>query len=178
MVLDDSGAQSGNKADAQDGKPAYTSEQLDQLSALVRDAIGFDDGRGDRVTVIATSFRPTLVEETEMEAPPLWEQPWFTSLLKQALTGIAVILIVFTVIRPSIKSLMQAQTANKTAAPATAGAGGYGGGAALSPAIAALTGPGGSKKVEESLDAIREVADQDPKLVAQMVKNWVARDGK
>lgn len=178
VVLDDSGGAEGgaNDADAE-SKPAYTTAQLDQLSALVRDAIGFNEGRGDRVTVIATSFRPTLVEESEMEAPPLWEQPWFTGLLKQVLTGIAVILIVFSVIRPSIKSLMQAQTAGKSPAPAGA-AGGYGSGMELSPAVAALGGPGNVRKVEEGLDAIRDVADQDPKLVAQVVKNWVARDGK
>ena len=178
VVLDDSGGAEGgaNDADAE-SKPAYTTAQLDQLSALVRDAIGFNEGRGDRVTVIATSFRPTQVEESEMEAPPLWEQPWFTGLLKQVLTGIAVILIVFSVIRPSIKSLMQAQTAGKSPAPAGA-AGGYGSGMELSPAVAALGGPGNVRKVEEGLDAIRDVADQDPKLVAQVVKNWVARDGK
>ncbi len=178
VVLDDSGAAEGGANDAgAESKAAYTPAQLDQLSALVRDAIGFEEGRGDRVTVIATSFRPTLVEESEMEAPPLWEQPWFTGLLKQVLTGIAVILIVFSVIRPSIKSLMQAQTAGKSPAPAGA-AGGYGSGMELSPAVAALGGPGNVRKVEEGLDGIRDVADQDPKLVAQVVKNWVARDGK
>ncbi|MBB3046367.1 flagellar M-ring protein FliF [Litorivivens lipolytica] len=177
VVLDDAVAEPTPDGEGEGAtKAAYTADQLAQLSGLVRDAIGFDEARGDRVSVIATSFRPAMIEEGEPEAPPLWEQPWFVGLLKQVLTGIAVILIVFSVIRPSIKSLMQAQTGAKDLAPAANS--GHGGGAELSPAIAALAAPGSVQKVEEGLDAIREVADQDPKLVAQVVKNWVARDGK
>lgn len=167
VVLDDSPEEGGEALD-------YTDAQLEKLAALVRDAIGFNAQRGDRVTVIGASFRPAQVEQSPVEEPAIWQQDWFMSMLKQALTGIAVILIVFTIIRPSVKTLMQAPSSD---AGKPAARGGYGG-ADLNPAVAALSGPNSAKRMEESLDSLRELADQDPKLVAQVVKNWVARDGK
>ncbi|WP_372781426.1 flagellar basal-body MS-ring/collar protein FliF [Litorivivens sp.] len=177
VVLDDSLPE-----DAPEGaqKPEYSEAQLEKLASLVRDAVGYNADRGDRVTVIAANFQQTRVESTELESTPIWEQDWFITVVKQALTGIAVILIVFSVIRPSIKTLMQSQLP----ATATAAAGAEGPDGAIysrgdiNPAVAALGGPNAVKRMEDSLDSIRDVADQDPKLVAQVVKNWIARDGK
>lgn len=177
VVLDDS-LPEGTKDKAQ--APEYTDAQLEKLASLVRDAVGFDAQRGDRVTVISASFRPNkLMDDTGVEQPALWEQDWFISLVKQALTGIAVILIVFSVIRPTIKTLMQSQLPASTQRSQAGGADGavYHSRGDINPAVAALSGPN-AKHMEDSLDAIREVADQDPKLVAQVVKNWIALDGK
>ena len=176
VVLDDSLPEDApNDAQA----PQYSDAQLEKLASLVRDAVGFNAERGDRVTVITANFQPARIDSTAPDAPAFWEQAWFVSILKQVLTGIAVILIVFTIFRPSIKTLMQSQLP----VSAVSGTGGGVDGAVysrsdLNPAVAALGAPGSVKRMEDSLDAIRDVADQDPKLVAQVVKNWIARDGK
>lgn len=175
VVLDDSLPEDAPN-DAQ--PPQYSDAQLEKLASLVRDAVGFNADRGDRVTVITANFQPARIDSASPEEPPFWEQAWFVSMIKQGLTGIAVILIVFTVIRPSIKTLMQSQLPAGAASAASSSDGAVYSRNDLSPAVAALGGPNSVKRMEDSLDAIREVADQDPKLVAQVVKNWIARDGQ
>jgi len=56
-----------------DGSP-LTSEELDKLTALVRESIGFKQDRGDSVKVVNAPFK------TEPNVPrgaeePLWKQP-------------------------------------------------------------------------------------------------------
>ena len=149
---------------------SYSADQIAQLTALVRDAVGFDEARGDRVTVISASFLPQEESNLVMEEPPIWEQSWFVSLAKQSLTGLAVILIVMGVIRPGIKNLMQTSLPAGTASGAANGA--------LNPAVAALSTSGNRMSFDDSLNAVRATAEQDPRLVAQVVKKWVADDAR
>ncbi len=51
--------------------------QLAKLEALVKQAVGARDERGDRVTVDSLEFaRPPTIEEPVAAAPPLWKQWW------------------------------------------------------------------------------------------------------
>ena len=69
-----------------DGKVTETPlppEQLDRLTALVRDAVGFDATRGDTVNVVNSSFLGTpAIEEGELESIPFWERAWAQTLAK------------------------------------------------------------------------------------------------
>lgn len=165
VVLD--GQESG---DANSEQRAYSPDQIAQLTALVRDAVGFDETRGDRVTVISANFLPQEVSEITVEEPAFWEQSWFGTLAKQLLTGLAVILIVVGVIRPGIKNLMQ------TSLPSP-GARGTGQGD-LNPAVAALSTSGHRMSFDDSVSSVRSTAEQNPRLVAQVVKKWVADDAR
>ena len=64
----------------EDGKVTETplpADQLDRLTTLVRDAVGFDSARGDTVNVVNSSFLGTpAVEEGELESIPFWERAW------------------------------------------------------------------------------------------------------
>lgn len=166
VVLDTPKPESGSEQ-------PYSAEQIDQLTTLVRDAVGFNADRGDRVTVISASFLPVADEPAVVADVPLWQQEWFMSLIKQVLTGIAMILIVVGVIRPTIKSLINSASApagGETVDPS---------GDDLSPAVAALGPPGrGGANFEDSVSAVRSTADQDPRRVAQVLKKWVADDAR
>ncbi|MCP5144848.1 MAG: flagellar M-ring protein FliF [Gammaproteobacteria bacterium] len=161
----------------------YTEAELQQINSLVREAIGFDEARGDTVQVVNAEF----VAPPEFEAPPpvpLWEQPWVWDVGKQALGGLFVLILVFGVLRPVFKSLMaKPQLAMVTPAALP-------GGVPQAPAI----GPDGQpipglpspeepkRKVldlsmatdfDGEVAAVKKFVAEDPKVAAQVVKTWV-----
>lgn len=85
----------------------WDEEELQRLTQLVKDTVGFSAARGDSVNVINAEFvkqAPAAV----FEAPPIWEQAWFKTLLKQVLGGLFVLILVFGVLRPTLKNLSKA----------------------------------------------------------------------
>jgi flagellar M-ring protein FliF len=86
---------------------ALTPEELEKLTALVQESIGFSKDRGDSVKVVNIPFR--------VEAPakpvevPLWQQPWLTDLVRAGavpagLVAVA-LLLVFAVVRPAMRQI-------------------------------------------------------------------------
>jgi len=155
-----------------DGKVTETPlppEQLDRLTALVRDAVGFDAARGDTVNVVNSSFLGTpAVDEGELESIPFWERAWAQTLAK-VLAGLVVLLvIVYSVLKPLTNGLLKAArpTVLRQAALAAAGVGAAGASQAEAPALA----------YEQQVAAARGMVAQDPKRGAQVVKAWVASD--
>src|SRR6188768_206200 len=98
-------------------------EQLDRLTALVRDAVGFDATRGDTVNVVNSSFLGTpAVDEGELESIPFWERAWAQTLAK-VLAGLVILLIIiYSVLKPLTKGLLSAARPLRQAA-LTAGSG-------------------------------------------------------
>lgn len=154
-----------------DGKVTETPvppEQLDRLTALVRDAVGFDATRGDTVNVVNSSFLGTpAIEEGELESIPFWERAWAQTLAK-VLAGLLVLLvIVFSVLKPLTKGLLSAARPSALRQAALAASGGGGAQASETPTLA----------YEQQVAAARGMVAQDPKRGAQVVKAWVASDG-
>jgi flagellar M-ring protein FliF len=156
-----------------DGKVTETpvpAEQIERLTALVRDAVGFDATRGDTVNVVNSSFLGTpSIEEGELESIPFWERAWAQTLAK-ILAGLLVLLvIVFSVLKPLTKGLLSAARPSvlRQAALAAASVGGGGAQAGEPPTLA----------YEQQVAAARGMVAQDPKRGAQVVKAWVASDG-
>ncbi|HYJ40701.1 MAG TPA: flagellar M-ring protein FliF C-terminal domain-containing protein, partial [Steroidobacteraceae bacterium] len=142
-------------------------EQLERLTALVRDAVGFDATRGDTVNVVNSSFLGTpVIEEGELESIPFWERAWAQTLAK-VLAGLLVLLvIVFSVLKPLTKGLLTAARPSVLRQAALAAANVGGGGPAEAPALA----------YEQQVAAARGMVAQDPKRGAQVVKAWVQSD--
>lgn len=154
--------------------------ELEKLNLLVRDAIGFDQARGDRVTVVSADFRPQELFVEDESTPGFWQAPWFANLIRQSLAGIAVLLIVLVILRPGMRSLMQSQAAAATAALPMGESGVEG--EILHSGVAALGGPGvksgaiGKMGFEEKMTEVRSVVDENPERVAQVMKKWVTED--
>jgi flagellar M-ring protein FliF len=153
-----------------DGKPrtvALTQEQLDHVTQLVKDAVGFDEARGDVVNVVNSSFteEPAAPEGGDLEKPSLWEKPLFFEGLKIVLGAVMLIVLVLTVLRPLMRSLLttlrtpriSAETTDATALPAAAA-------------------PAAALAHEQQLAQARTLVNQDPKRVAQVVREWVDHD--
>src|SRR5690606_40472033 len=77
------------------------------LTALVREAVGFDEARGDRVNVVNASFRAIESPADSFAAErPLWQEPWVQELARQALAGVGLLLVILLVLRPAVKPLL------------------------------------------------------------------------
>lgn len=78
-------------------------EELLRYRRLVSDTVGLDETRGDTLSVVNASFVVAPTEELEMT--PIWQESWFWNLVKQLLAGLAVLIIIFGVIRPMLRDL-------------------------------------------------------------------------
>jgi flagellar M-ring protein FliF len=156
-------------------------EQLARITTLVRDAVGFDESRGDSVSVVNQSFLTEPAAHVEPIDPiPLWEKPWARDVAK-LLSGLAMVaLLVLFVLRPLLRSLTAAAKVAVGSEPLPAGAAvGTGeGGAVLMPktGTSAPAGPGNAIAYEQQIAQARSIVAKDPVRVAQVVKDWVQKD--
>ncbi|MEM7101066.1 MAG: flagellar basal-body MS-ring/collar protein FliF [Pseudomonadota bacterium] len=166
--------------DAETGETAlepWTQEEIDQIVQAVQSAVGFRADRGDLVSVVNRTFFRAPVEEVEPE--PFWSEAWFADLLKQVLGGIALIVIVFGLIRPMFKNLSQAgelvrEQQSMAIADMTQARE-----AALEEAVTGIpaaisTDPNDS--AVEKMETVRNLIEDDPARVAQVVKHWVSEE--
>lgn len=173
--------------DGEEERVPWTEEELNRLSILVRDAVGFSAVRGDSVNVLNTPFAGSALNliDTPVDEVPWWKQ-WLTENMRY-LASIAVILaVIFGVIRPMFKglskqggALAEEEEARQLAALEAAGAVGMDG---ISDETVTLTGgsalmlPGPENSYEHQITAIKGLIADDPGRVAQVVKKWVNRD--
>lgn len=174
VVVDD------NQKVADDGtveRTPRTEQELTRITSLVKEAVGFSVERGDSVNVLNASFAPPPTLEAPPE-PKFFEKPWVWDVAKQIAAGVGVLLLVFGVLRPLFRSLVEkapdvanfpmvAQGRGEMAPMAGGGSGGQ-------QMQAQLPGP---NNYEQQLGSIKGIASQDPKRVAQVVKTWVSSDG-
>ena len=91
----------------------YTPEELQRLQELVRGVVGFNEARGDVVSVVPARFEPVV----EINTVPWYTEDAVHSGIKNGLLGLAFIVFMLVVIRP----LMHIVTgADKRAAEAEA----------------------------------------------------------
>jgi flagellar M-ring protein FliF len=139
-------------------------EKLDKLTELVKAAVGFDEERGDKVSVVNSRFAPPPAIEA-MPSLPLWEQAWFWDVLKKSLGVLVALIIFFGVVKPILRGL--ATKANQSDKPKAAAAetDELGGVIELTPEMQRLK--------EEQINSLKQIAVSDPMRVAGVLKNWV-----
>ena len=134
-------------------------EEIAQITALVKEAIGFSIERKDSINVVNAAFTPREIEV--LPEVPLWKQQDNVALAKdigkQLLVAAVVLYLLLGVLRPLLKQILAHRPPPPPSAdPAALDADGL--------PVAALPNP---------LDAARARARQDPKAVASVVRNWV-----
>lgn len=145
----------------------YTDEELNRFTSLVKEAVGFNQLRGDSVKVINAAFLPS---EAMAEIPdiPIWEQSWFWSVLKQAAGAAMVMFLVFGILRPIMRNLAvvpKQVVVNED-------------GEEIPEDQLTLSNESGGRlprpsTYEDNLNMAKSMASQEPKLVAQVVKGWL-----
>jgi flagellar M-ring protein FliF len=148
-----------------------SAEELDKITALVQESVGFNKERGDSVRVINAPFRvepPPKVEEI-----PLHQQPWVLDLLRAAAAPLALALValvvVFKLIRPALNAAMPPEPAPVGGKLDVLADNEVDAALANADAVPALAAP----PVNQKLQNARAFAQQNPAAVAQIVKDWV-----
>jgi len=146
---------------AQDGKATFkplTTREMAQINDLVKEAMGYNKDRGDTLNVQNSAF--ATGDKVEAPETPFWKNPtligWVLEGLKYLIfAGLAGYLF-FGVVKPFLRKLMER--------------------AAQIPAMreeAAYAAPGGATNYDQKVQAARDMARQEPKIVAGVIKDWV-----
>jgi flagellar M-ring protein FliF len=163
---------------------AFSEEEIQEINKLVKDAIGYNDERGDTLTVTNNLFSDM---GDASQAIPIWKDPEMVMLAmeiaKQLLIAAIVLFFLLKILRPYLKSLVhdsaleekeRALLANSTAAtdadghPVKFAADG-------TPLLDQKSTEEDAKKqqLEGNLQRIRQMAIEEPAIVANVVKEWV-----
>lgn len=190
VLVDDKAVAEGGQATRKPLEPG----EIDNLTKLVKEAVGFQEARGDSVFVINQSFQPLEAIEP-VAPPPVWEQPWVWSMAKQLLAGLGILLLILWVFKPALRTLKTPPPApaplptNLPALPPGPDSPAQETRDAGTPALEddklSLTHgahgvpmlPPPQVAYEEALEVARGMAAEDPKRVAQLIKNWVTERG-
>jgi len=151
---------------------ALTEAQLDNLTRLVKDAVGFDQARGDSVNVVNASFSGEPLPKVDVDAEPLWERPFFRDMVKLGIGAIVLLALSLGVLRPLIRGLVSPLKA-QLAAPRPAEAPKQ---IEIGPELKAAQQAAVQQSYEQQIVQARALVSQDPRRVAQVVKSWVAED--
>ncbi|MEY4748219.1 MAG: hypothetical protein RIQ60_433 [Pseudomonadota bacterium] len=160
------------------GKPQtvpMSQEDLDKLTALVQQTVGYNKERGDTVKVINTPFR---VEKPTEDTTPFWKQPEMQDMVRNLTLPIGLallaLIVVFGAIRPALKAAapdkpgdkLDAVVDDENALPALTQAG--------APALPAPGEP--LDPIAQKLFDARKLARENPAAVAHIVRGWVNKD--
>jgi flagellar M-ring protein FliF len=163
-------------APGKDGKlktRPLTPAETKRIETLVQQAIGYDAQRGDAVSVVNQPFARDL-GDVDDDAPPVWQNPHARDLLRTVLGGLAVLLVVWFVLRPAFRQLLQPRAA--VAQPLQAEI------IDEEDVPVAISKParGQSSAQAQSLDdklqVARNAVSTDAKRVAAVVRDWVGED--
>ena len=148
-------------------KPIADAE-LKQINELVKEALGYNKDRGDTVSVANAPF--STVDQADSDFP-LWKDPDVLSLLKSLFKYGAIAAIVayllFKIVLPLSKAMLEA--------PPKHHHGSLGGN------INVLSNeeeeqeeipPSAAEALSKKLDEARDLAQQDPKVIANIIKDW------
>ena len=158
---------------------ALTPEQIEQMTALVRETIGFNRERGDSVNLMNTPFQVAAVPATDT---PLWKQPEVVDLAKTFAWPVGAVLfaalVLMGLVRPALKGSAPAEAA---AAKPVAG-GQLDALEAETPERPALAAPSRKDEVlpatpeQLRLEDARVLAKENPVAVANILKTWLNGD--
>ncbi|AXE33877.1 flagellar basal-body MS-ring/collar protein FliF [Chromobacterium phragmitis] len=167
-----------------------TPQEVQQINNLVKEAMGYNTGRGDTLNVVNAAFADNAQPVTMQERVMDYVSGNGTSLVKYGLLAIAVLYLLFGVVRPIMRDLV------KPPAPVGAGAEGEAGEAGAAGAGGRLLGVAGEegepgmisamggedpreaqkRQYSSNLEAVRELVKSDPRMAAQIIKEWITAD--
>ena len=160
---------------------ALNAAELARIETLVQQAIGFDGQRGDVVSVVNAPFAADAAADSFDAGLPIWQNPKARELLRTVLGGLAVLLLIFTVLRPAFRQLLAPKVHVATIvdddAPVALSAASTSASASASAAAAARAGAPALMNFDDKLEVARTAVSTDAKRVAQVVRDWVESDG-
>ncbi|QQC63075.1 flagellar basal-body MS-ring/collar protein FliF [Paraburkholderia ginsengisoli] len=162
-----------------------TADKLAQVTQLVKDAMGFDAARGDSVNVVNSAFTADIDPNANL---PWWRTPDMLALYKQIATylgiGAVALFLYFVMVKPALRRAFPPPEPVAVAALASPdepvlldgipAAERDGAVVEIETDSETLALENAKHKYERNLEFARNIARQDPKIVATVVKNWVS----
>jgi len=154
-----------------------TDAQVEKMTALVREAVGFKEARGDSVNLMNAPF---VIEKPEVADIPVWRQPMVQDLAQSlawplgTLALAALVLIGF--VKPAMKTLAESRT---LAVPAHGQESQLHALEAEQPERPQLAAPHASNEPvamtqsEIRMEEARQLTRDNPAAVANIVKTWI-----
>lgn len=146
----------------------YTQQELENITKLIQESVGFNVLRGDSVNVINVPF--TKVEVESLPEQGFFEKQWIWDIAKQVLGALVVLFMIFGILKPVMKNLAIRPAEERLVSED---------GEDLEDDQLSLSGREEKKMLElkasyeESLQHAQTLASQEPKRVVQVVKNWI-----
>ena len=92
------------KGQVTDSKPnPYTEEEITRMQNLVRGVVGYDEKRGDVVTVVQAKFEPEAVYDLSI---PWYKDESLQTYIKSGLLGVMFLAFLLLVIRPAVLRML------------------------------------------------------------------------
>ena len=173
----------------------WSDEARAELDAMVRSAVGFQQARGDLLTL---SVLPFAVADTGTEELPWWENSQVHALAKLAIAGLIALLLLLIVVRPAVRSLTQRNAPEPSEAQVPEAAMAAGAARLEAQARAALASPSGGNDgvqvfgelnplseirlpapgsgLELQIEHLQMLAKNDPERVSEVIKHWIGRN--
>lgn len=166
-----------------------TPDELERMTALVKEAVGFNADRGDTVNVVNATFAASPFAENPL---PFWQEVWFLELVKWAVLGLLALLVLLIVVRPLVRRLVTAMDrVGEKQSPGKSDTSASGLPQLEDQALEGLleedqvelTGGGNVPRLGSSLQELdkhiklaRALVAEDPKRTVQVIKHWIANE--
>ncbi len=153
-----------------------TSDELENIDRLVKDAVGYDEARGDTISISNIAFF------AEPDLGPIDDGGFLAGismlgLVKQIVGALLVLAIAFGIVRPLLRNLSSSLSAAGTVVVASQPPPVMTAGSSQGRVAAAAPAPAGPLSYEDKMSVARQAADKDPERVAEIVRSWVQTDG-
>lgn len=175
---------------AEGGEPVSTpreTAELENIRRLLSGSIGYNQSRGDMLEVVTIPFHKETFDEIAEQ--PMWEQAWFSRLVKMGLGALVIVVIIIFLVRPMLNRLIypdaeeELETVNEdeladfddqfaadTVDMLAASDNDYSYADDGSIQIPDL------HKDDDLLRAVRALVANEPDLSVQVIKNWLASE--
>ena len=151
----------------------YTPAEQAQIAALIKDTVGFDAKRGDSLNLLNSAFneKQEVIPET-----PIWKQPdniaMAKDLFKYLLIAGGIGFLLFGIIKPAFKTITTQSAAQEATQAASYSQVSHNTGGATGQYAAQQA----ANSYEDNLQLAKQLAKDDPKIVATVVKEWVNKE--
>jgi len=153
--------------EGKNGSAPFSAAEMGQINALVREAMGFRQDRGDSLNVANVSF--TITEKEIVPPLPIWKDPDVVSTARESVKFILLPLLAFFVWRKLVRPMIDDMVASHAAAKKLREM------EQVEAAIPKVKEMGRTQRAfEAKLAGARDLAKQEPKVVADVIRDWVA----
>ena len=162
--------------DEQGESKALSTVQIEQINALVKEAMGYSSERGDTLNIVNAQF--SALDEDVM--PPLWKQPKFIEALLVAARYLLILIVAWILWRKAVQPFwmkhhemaLQRLELEKEARQAELDA-------KLKHAEDNQRAKA-QRKIDSDLNTqkLRDLAEQDPQVIALVMRQWINKEQK